>query len=339
MVLDLGPRTDPRGFSNTWEGRTHHNSRRNRDHSGTLEFGHLVSWEAQGWAWEAALAHPNDRLVLLALVEWADVEDTCFPSIASLCRRTLLSERSVIRSLRRLEDDGYLQREERQRENGSRSSNLYRLNVDIEVAARGAMKTRELQKTPAGRHPTPAHSGGDPRTQRGGAPAHRHPQNPPLLNPPLIPISIDAPEQPDPADPFIDWYARYPRKVGRANAERAYRRALKTATPEALADGLTRYLAEIDRKQTGRDYIKHPATWLNGACWDDEYAEPEEEIEFPPWSPPPPDDPSIMDDPAAYSVYVTREREKFKAEYIASRRHRASDSPGRLPAVPGRGSR
>lgn len=301
-----------------------------------------MSWEAQGWAWEAPLEHPNDRLVLLALVEWADVEYTCFPSIASLCRRTLLSERTVVRSLRRLEDDGYLQREERQRENGSRSSNRYRLNVDIMVAARGAMKTRELQGTPADRHPTPAHSGGDPRTQRGGTPAHRHPQNPPLLNPPLIPISADAPEPtPEPPpDSFAAWYARYPRKVGRAAAEKAYRRALKTTTPEVLDDGLTRFLAEIERKKTSPEYIKHPATWLNGACWDDEYAEVGfEEVEFPPWSPPPPDDPSIMDDPAAYSAYVTRERERFKQEYLAKRRQRPADGPAGVPATSDRSGR
>lgn len=300
-----------------------------------------MSWEAQGWAWEAPLEHPNDRLVLLALVEWADVEDTCFPSIASLCRRTLLSERSVVRSLRRLEDDGYLQREERQRENGSRSSNLYRLNVDVMLAAHGALKTRGLQKDPpANRHPTPAHSGGTPAHSGEGTPAHRHPHNPPLLNPPLIPVSADPPDQPDPVDPFADWYTRYPRKVGRAAAEKAYRRALKTTTPAALADGLTRYLAELDRKQTSAEYIKHPATWLNGACWDDQYVEVGfEEIEFPPWTPPPPDDPSIMDDPAAYSAYVTRERERFKAEYLAKRRQRAADGPAASPAASDRRGR
>lgn len=82
----------------------------------------------------------------------------------------------------------------------------------------------------------------------------------------------------DSPDCFVAWYAAYPRHVGRVQAERAYRRALRDTSPEALllaAQGAARHYAGTEAK-----YIPHPATWLNGRRWEDE----------PPASPPTPID-------------------------------------------------
>lgn len=306
-----------------------------------------MSWEMmQTWAKEAPVATAPERAVLQGLVTFADNSTyTCWPSITTLSRQTVLSRRTVERALTRLEAAGLISREYRYREDGSQTANLYRLHVDFRVAVEGAARTRELFEADL---PAPPHAdttarqnaapGAAERRPGGGtAPhqltSHRTTQEELVLIPPP-----PSPEQP--LDSFAAWYARYPRKVGRAAAEKAYRRALKTTTPEALTAGLDRMLAEIAGKKTSPEYIKHPATWLNGACWDDEYVEVGfEEVEFPPWSPPPPDDPSIMDDPAAYSAYVTRERERFKQEYLAQRRQRAADGPADVPATADRRGR
>ncbi len=52
---------------------------------------------------------------------------SCFPSIKTISRDLKLSESSVKRSIRELQDRGYIEKEQRFRDNGGKSSNLYRI--------------------------------------------------------------------------------------------------------------------------------------------------------------------------------------------------------------------
>lgn len=70
-------------------------------------------------------------------------------------------------------------------------------------------------------------------------------------------------------DRFQRFYAAYPRKTDRKDAEAAF---AKIAPDEAL---LAEMLAALDREKAAgrhaeRQYVKHPATWLNKACWTNE---------------------------------------------------------------------
>jgi hypothetical protein len=69
---------------------------------------------------------------------------------------------------------------------------------------------------------------------------------------------------------FEAWWTQYPLKKAKVAALKAYQRVIKNgdASPDELLSGVIRYAAERD----GQDpkYTKHPATWLNGACWADE---------------------------------------------------------------------
>lgn len=67
---------------------------------------------------------------------------------------------------------------------------------------------------------------------------------------------------------FDEFWQVYPRHVAKQAAIRMYRRALKSARPTDILRGAMQYAAE----RTGKDptFTKHPATWLNGGCWDDE---------------------------------------------------------------------
>lgn len=100
------------------------------------------------------------------------------------------------------------------------------------------------------------------------------------IKPPIIPQTLDLVP---PADKpkaarklagFDDWYALYPKKVGKAAAERAWPGAVKRAgSPEAIIEALKQQLPALEAKD--RQYVKNPATWLNQGCWDDEIEKPD----------------------------------------------------------------
>jgi len=74
---------------------------------------------------------------------------------------------------------------------------------------------------------------------------------------------------------FDAFWSEYPRKVGKKKAEDAYMKALKTFNElddmdaaTILVDSAIKY-AEVT---TDMKFCKHPATWLNGECWNDDIA-------------------------------------------------------------------
>lgn len=85
------------------------------------------------WAWEQRL-EPSTKIVLLALADIADDQGTCWPSIPTLARKVCASERAVQRVIHRLglETDtqpALIRIVARSRSNGSRSSNVYVLQM------------------------------------------------------------------------------------------------------------------------------------------------------------------------------------------------------------------
>ena len=70
---------------------------------------------------------------------------------------------------------------------------------------------------------------------------------------------------------FDAFYKQYPRKVGKREAEKAYRAAIKRgADPGAILNGALRYAAKIEREHIPERYVKHPGPWLNADRWLDE---------------------------------------------------------------------
>lgn len=67
---------------------------------------------------------------------------------------------------------------------------------------------------------------------------------------------------------FDQWYATYPKKVGKDAAAKAYARAIKSIEPtELLAASIPR-LTELAKRDP--QFIPHPATWLNSGGWQDD---------------------------------------------------------------------
>lgn len=88
-----------------------------------------------------------------------------------------------------------------------------------------------------------------------------------------------APAPGNGADPpgFAEFWHDYPRKVAKADARKAWTRAVKTTDPRAILDGLAAHRPALLAAEPR--YRPHPATWLNGRRWEDpagQHDEPEQ---------------------------------------------------------------
>jgi hypothetical protein len=71
-------------------------------------------------------------------------------------------------------------------------------------------------------------------------------------------------------DNFLTWWERYPRKVAKKDATKAYAAAVKAgAAPEFLLRALDGYLAELKKNGTEERFCKFPATFLREDRWRD----------------------------------------------------------------------
>src|SRR5262245_43864653 len=73
-----------------------------------------------------------------------------------------------------------------------------------------------------------------------------------------------------PSDYQEQFWRAYPRRVAKIKAMLALNRLRQQRLVEwdKLIDAVNRY-AELKRNSEPR-WVKHPTTWLNGGCWDDE---------------------------------------------------------------------
>jgi hypothetical protein len=68
-------------------------------------------------------------------------------------------------------------------------------------------------------------------------------------------------------NPFVDFWAVYPLKVGKGAAVKAFQKAIRVTKPEIVIQGALRYKLDPNRSQA---YTAHPATWLNAQRWLDD---------------------------------------------------------------------
>lgn len=110
-----------------------------------------MSIQAVAWAIEQKTGSPAGKVVLICLANYADENGECWPSQATIAKETELSERSVREWLQKLEDAGIISREHRQRQDGSRKSDLIRLNTHpAKSSGRRTPNRQEVPNQPAG---------------------------------------------------------------------------------------------------------------------------------------------------------------------------------------------
>jgi len=84
-------------------------------------------------------------------------------------------------------------------------------------------------------------------------------------------------------DDFAAWWEHYPRKVGKGQAIKAYRRARKLADHDTLVAAIDQQAETLTAR--GKEFTPYPATWLNGQRWED--APDLDQPEVDDWAPPP----------------------------------------------------
>lgn len=104
-----------------------------------------MSVEALSWAFQQDIKPAAKKLVLLALANRADEDGFCFPGYKRLAEQCSLSRRAVIDHISSLIEDGVIEKDARTRENGSDTSNLYKLAYGVGCKSR----------TPPGANPAP----------------------------------------------------------------------------------------------------------------------------------------------------------------------------------------
>jgi hypothetical protein len=69
---------------------------------------------------------------------------------------------------------------------------------------------------------------------------------------------------------FEEFWKKYPRKIGKLLARKAYATARKQATQQELLDGVEAYI----KHKPGYADFAHPGSWLRAGRWMDEWEAP-----------------------------------------------------------------
>jgi hypothetical protein len=70
---------------------------------------------------------------------------------------------------------------------------------------------------------------------------------------------------------FLEFWELYGKKKDKKRSLSAFKTQAKKHGVEAILNGTKAYLKECEIKGTDKQYIKHPSTFLNGECFNDEY--------------------------------------------------------------------
>lgn len=116
-----------------------------------------MSAKAMAWALDQTTELPVDKLILIAIGNFADENNQCFPSRKTLARIGMCSLDSVDRAVKRLINAGLVEKAERTGANGKTTSNCYTLAVAGKntAATTDGAASRKLRPMP---DPAPAAS-------------------------------------------------------------------------------------------------------------------------------------------------------------------------------------
>jgi len=235
-----------------------------------------MSVKSLTWAFEQPIS-ATEKVVLLALADHANEHGMCWPSVSLLMQRAHVGERTVQRAIQSLEDGGFIVRERRKRENGSDTSNLYRLcfervsqgmSAGISVDKRGSGGAK---LTPHTQGEGVMQTGGEGVTQTGGEGGLHDTPRTVIKNRNKEPSNILV----DDAE-FDEFWAAYPSRKPHSNpkvkAKEKYLelRRKKNVSRETLVNAAKKYAAA----RAGEDplYTAQAKTWLNQWRFEDDYA-------------------------------------------------------------------
>nr|DAR91442.1 MAG TPA: helix-turn-helix domain protein [Caudoviricetes sp.] len=96
--------------------------------------------------WNMEIEDSTTKLTLMALADFSDDEGYCYPSYEVLAKKISKSKRTAIRSVEKLAELGFLQKEKRELNDGTSRTNLYKIVSENErVTQTHPMMTNEKE--------------------------------------------------------------------------------------------------------------------------------------------------------------------------------------------------
>ena len=205
---------------------------------------------------------PAAKIVLYWIADHHNSETgACFPSLAKLADECEMDRSTIIRHVDSLCSMGFIEKVERKRGNGSRTSNGYHLNLVKQPVANYDYPRRKMQPPPVAKC--------DPRNLGSYNLGKLTSKNTAMIGQPLQ--DLLAKELPFPEQLFDDLWKMYPKKVGKGQARKAFTAALRKVEHDKIHLALIEYVRSTQNDD--KKYLPHLSTWLNGERWDDELQE------------------------------------------------------------------
>jgi hypothetical protein len=219
-----------------------------------------VSIEAMNHVWKSTPYSPALSYILMAIADVVNDThgNTFYMSIPNLAIKANCSERTIQRSLRQFEEDGWLTLTA---QGNGRDSAHYQFNFVVNFP-----KVTNCPKVTE--------------------------SAPKVTNRVSIPISYTKNPITQTSNQFQEFWDIYPRKVGKAQAHKAFPKALKKIPFQDLLAGVKSLASDPKLDLT---FCPHPASWLNGERWEDV----REQVKIKVTHLPPRYDPLELDNPKA----------------------------------------
>lgn len=205
-----------------------------------------MSLEVMNAVWRYSKSTDRARLVLLAIADHQG-EIGAWPAISTLARMVNASERSVQRDIQELVELGELLVEVQ----NAPTKSQYKSNLYWVILPEAGVTKNDSGVTESASGVTDFASG---VTTVGVLNLNR------TLNKPLKEIYAQ--------NEFEKFWNLYPRKVGKNAADKALRRVLLETSFDEVMAGLIRMANDPNLPE--KQFVPHPATWLNRAGWLDE---------------------------------------------------------------------
>lgn len=239
---------------------------------------------------ECDVDDPIARLILIGLANHGHDDGTeARPSAKTLANYARCSKRTVFRKLKDMEALGVIRRGDQDAVAHIPAQwrpVVYDINLDwtSDTVTSVPSDTGDITLVTDSHHPsdTPDIRASDTGDIRGDDTAvTQNPQYEPsrrTLIEPVIDHSANDRERDIDEQWFDGFWKTYPRRIGKGQARKAWRAALKKAAPDLIISAAACYAANC--RDVEPQFIAHPATWLNGERWADE-PDPEPQMRMP----------------------------------------------------------
>lgn len=210
--------------------------------------------------------------VYASLGSFSDRDGNSYPYTKTIAERAGVSVSTVRNTIQKMRRLGILATTERRRSDGSLSGLDYHLIYSRPAHLNTTPVTPASDpKPPAQTHVSAGHSQSlhpvTPLTHTSDARTHQENTPSKYLKEEIPALAEASPITHTPTQLFDEFWNHYPRKVGKLAALKAWKNATKKTNPTLIVEGVRRYADDPNRDP---NFTKHPATWLNAGCWDDE---------------------------------------------------------------------